>query len=203
MKKVTTFILILLSAVLSGSAAESADALLKSAAARLRAAGSMVVTCRISGKSESTNASLTFSGNKFVIKSSDMEIWYDGKNQWAYSPRTEEVSLTEPTSEELSQTNPLSMLDYFAANFTAEMLPATKGMKNIRLTAKSKRSDISTVNLSLNSATLEPAVIKVRLSSGEQFTVTVTSLRQGKALPASFFTYHRNLHPNAEIIDLR
>ena len=80
------------------------------------------------------------SGNKFTIKSPEMEIWFDGKNQWAYSPNTDEVNLTEPTAEELSQINPLSVINRFANNFNASLLPSAKGVKNIRLSAKSVKS---------------------------------------------------------------
>ena len=201
-KLIFLFCWIIFSALTCG-AADNASVMLKDAAAKLRSAKSVTAVCRISAGGSASNASLTMSSNRFVIKSPEMEVWFDGKNQWAYSPRTGEVNLTEPTREELGQVNPLSVIDYFSSDYTASMLPATKGNKNIRLTAKSVKSDISTADISLNATTLAPVQVNLRLKSGETVSIAITSLKYGAALPANVFTYHRNLHPDAEIIDLR
>ena len=203
MRKLLTIITLFTVAVIGCSAAENASGILKDAADRLYSAKSVVATCRISAKGAASNAALTMSGNKFTIKSPEMEIWFDGKNQWAYSPNTDEVNLTEPTAEELSQINPLSVINRFANNFNASLLPSAKGVKNIRLSAKSVKSDISVVDIRLNSASLAPELIKLQLKSGEIFTITVSSLKFGSSLPTGTFTYSKKVHPNAEIIDLR
>ncbi|MDE5838585.1 MAG: outer-membrane lipoprotein carrier protein LolA [Paramuribaculum sp.] len=202
-RKILTLICLILVASVCAGAAENEAKILRDAADKLNSAKSIVATCRISSKGAASNAALTMSGNKFTVKSPDMEIWFDGKNQWTYSPRTGEVNITEPSAEELSQINPISVINHFANGYNASLLPASKGVKNIRLTAKSVKSDISVIDIKLNASTLTPDMIKLQLKSGESVTITVSSLKFGNALPASTFTYSRKFHPDAEIIDLR
>lgn len=190
-------------AAIGCEAADNAAKLLDDAAAKLRAAKSVTAVCRIISSGSGYTASVTMSGNKFTVKSPDMEVWYDGKNQWAYSPRTGEVNLTEPTKQELSQINPIGVLDYFSSEYTASMLPAAKNTKNIRLTAKSKKSDIKSVDISIDASTLSPTSLNVTMASGETVRVNITSLKTGNALPSSAFIYRKSIHPDAEIIDLR
>lgn len=190
-------------AAISCEAADDAAKLLNDAAAKLCTAKSVTAVCKIISSGGSYTASITMSGNKFTVKSPDMEVWYDGKNQWAYSPRTGEVNLTEPTKQELCQINPLGILDYFSSEYAASMLPPAQKVKNIKLTAKSKKTDIKSVDISIDASTLSPNSVTITMSSGETVRINITSLKFGNSLPSSIFTYRRTIHPDAEIIDLR
>ncbi len=203
MKKIVLFMAVCILAAIGCDAADNAAKLLDSATAKIRDAKSVTAVCRIVSSGGGYTASITMSGNKFTVKSPDLEVWYDGKNQWAYSPRTGEVNLTEPTKQELSQINPLGVLDYFSSEYTVSMLPAAKSTKNIRLTAKSRKSDIKTVDISIDATSQSPTSVTVIMASGESVRVNITSLKFGNTLPSSAFIYRKSLHPDAEIIDLR
>ena len=55
---------------------------------------------QVSGRMSGT---LKMQGQCFVLKSQDMMIWYDGKNQWALIPSSNEVNLIIPSRDELQE----------------------------------------------------------------------------------------------------
>jgi outer membrane lipoprotein-sorting protein len=63
--------------------------------------------------SHSVSGTFTLKANKFFLEVDDMKVWFDGKTQWAYVPQSNEVSITEPTENELAETNPLAILQSY------------------------------------------------------------------------------------------
>ena len=51
--------------------------------------------------------SITMRGQCFTFEMADNRAAYDGKTMYVYSEETEELTLTEPTKEELTESNPL------------------------------------------------------------------------------------------------
>ena len=52
------------------------------------------------------NGTIQLKGEKFVLKTSDIITWFDGKTQWSYVTKNDEVNVSNPTQEELQQINP-------------------------------------------------------------------------------------------------
>ena len=52
------------------------------------------------------NGTIQLKGEKFVLKTSDVVTWFDGKTQWSYVAKNDEVNVSSPTQEELQQINP-------------------------------------------------------------------------------------------------
>ena len=116
-------ILILILAAVSGlcASAESADALLKSAAEKLNCAKSINASYRISAEGQTMKGYLTVSKNRFIIDSPQMKSWFDGKTQWTYSAEMGEVNITEPTDDELAQVNPFAILNTFRTKYKSPL----------------------------------------------------------------------------------
>ncbi len=186
-----------------GASADDAAQLIADAAAKLRNAKSVTAVCKITSAAGIENATLTMSGNKFRVKSAKADILYDGTTMWAYSAATNEVSISEPTPEEISQINPLAVMDYYTKSYTASALPSSGGQKNIKLTADARNAAISSAEVSLKATTLTPTAVNLLLSSGQKISIAVSSVKFGGALPSSTFTYRLSLHPSAQLVDLR
>ena len=58
----------------------------------------------------SESGTIQLKGEKFVLKTSDIITWFDGKTQWSYMVRNDEVNVSTPTQEELQQINPYTFL---------------------------------------------------------------------------------------------
>lgn len=201
MKKLILILALILS--VSVHAAETADALLGRVVAKLENAGSVTAGFSMNVAGEKSSGTLTLSGKKFVVKTPQLTTWFDGKTQWAYSPSTGEVNITEPTPEELAQINPVAIIGAFRKGFTAAYAKAPAGKKTVVLTAKAKKPEIKSATVTLDAATLYPSIITLVMANGQKVSITVSAVKVGKALPASTFTFNKKQYPKAQIIDLR
>ena len=60
---------------------------------------------------------ITMSGNLFKLDMFNLEAAYDGKTMYMYSPETDELTLSNPTEQELIETNPLSLREMHSLSF--------------------------------------------------------------------------------------
>lgn len=198
--------------VFPASAQSGADILDKSAKSLEQAGGvtadfALHIRSDAQQLSESFEGVLHMKGDKFVLLTPDLQTWYDGKTQWSYVPRNEEVNVTEPTGEELQQINPTILLGQYKKNFTAKLkgestAASGKTAYDVELTPK-KKGDIVKVELQIEKSTSLPARIVVEEKNGARTLIQIDKLSTDHNQPDSFFVFDTNRHPEAEIIDLR
>lgn len=184
-------------------AAESADAILASAAKAVSGAKSITASFKAVTADGTVNGSLVLAGQKFKLVSPDMQIWYDGQTQWAYCPSTGECNITTPTPEELQQVNPFVIINAFRRNYTARLVSSTGGFKTLQLTSKSAKADIRKVILKLDDKTRYPREITLTDRRGANTRISITSVKAGKALANSVFVFDKRKYPGVDVIDLR
>lgn len=157
--------------------------------------------------SESFEGTIAMKGDKFVLKTPDMTTWFDGKTQWVYMERNEEVNVSNPTGEELQMTNPALLLRMYKKGFT----PALKGESTtttgkaayeIELLPK-KKGDVVKVRLQIEKLSSLPASIYIESKNGMTSTIRISQMKTGLNQPDRFFVFNENDYPDAEVIDLR
>lgn len=203
MKRLIIAIICLFSLTLSALAAESADALLNKATDRLRKATSVQAAYTLTSGGEKWAGKITLSGDRFCMTSPDILTWYDGKTQWSYSKSNNEVSITEPTPQELSMINPFVIINAFRKNFKASLTSAPKGFKSIVLTAINPKSEINKAIVTLNEATLLPSKIDLTTSQNQSISITLSSVANGPKLNIKAFQFYAPNYPGVSIVDLR
>lgn len=189
-------------AALHAANPQAAD-LLRQASDKLRQARSVSATCAIASERHTTRARIIMAGQRFRMESPGYATWFDGRTQWTYSASTGEVTVTEPTAAELSESNPLSVIEAFTSSYSSELLASGKDTKRISMTARHPGSDVKSAIVTLNARTLLPVSIDLTYASGQSVAVTVESISTGGALPSSTFTFDKKLYPKAVINDLR
>lgn len=206
MKSLTRYIttlFVIIGCSLSVSA-NNAASLLDKAAQKFQQAKSITADFTISGNGNLSSGNIAISGDRFKIKMNEISIWYDGRTQWTYSQPVNEISITEPTPDELQQVNPFAIISAFRKAYSATTLNNGNNIATLQLTPLSSHDEaISKVVLTLNKSTLFPTQIVLTLDNGESITIKVISVKIGNTLPLSTFTYNELSYPNAEIIDLR
>lgn len=151
----------------------------------------------------SSSGTLSTQGKMFHLSMPEIKVWFDGRNQWAYSAQTGEANLSEPTAAELAETNPLSILSGLGSNFTFLRLKAPAGQERIQLTPKKKTDGLSSAVLVIDSSTSLPRELTVKDSHGRSVTVKLSSVKGGKTKPRGAFTFNPARYPGVEVIDLR
>ena len=69
----------------------------------------------------SESGTIQLKGEKFVLKASEVITWFDGKTQWSYVVRNDEVNVSNPTQEELQQINPYTFLAYVSERISYKL----------------------------------------------------------------------------------
>ncbi len=204
---VTRFIYIIF--LLATTASQSATAatptsadILASACREMKNAKSLKASFTVTGNGQSSAGDITIDGNCFYLTTPEMTTWFDGKTQWSYSPAAGEVSVSEPTTEELEQINPFAIMDGLQKQFNGRRITAPIGTDRLELTPKGK-SDYSKVILTLNASTHLPAEITFTTTDRTTTTIKILSLSKIKAPSPATFRFNPKKYPLAEIIDLR
>ncbi|CDA85132.1 putative uncharacterized protein [Bacteroides sp. CAG:754] len=154
------------------------------------------------------NGTIQLKGGKFVLKTSDVVTWFDGKTQWSYVAKNDEVNVSSPTQEELQQINPYTFLYMYQKGFSYK-LGTTKTFRGkavweVILTAKDKKQELERITLFVTKDTYEPLYILLQ-QRGQQTRneITVMSYQTRQNYADSVFAFDRKQYPGAEIIDLR
>lgn len=201
--RLASFLLILaaLLAPSSVSAVETAAQILSKCAAKVNGAPSLTMQFRLEFNGGHSDCTMTLAKEKYRLSASEMEVWYDGTTQWTYANANKELSITEPTADELLECNPFTILNGFSKIYDCRRL---KGPDyEIELTSKVKGSAVRKAVVTINTKTYLPTKLVVTLANGRTFSATVTSSSIGKAVPASTFIYNKAKFPAKEIVDLR
>lgn len=107
---------------------------------------------------------------KFAIDLGDMKLFYDGKTQWAYSAIDKEVTILNPTADELAMGNPASILSSLGSDFNGVKV---KG-ETYRLTPVKPNGDIAEVTVSFPGSGIWPQSMSIVAAGG---TLAVSDMK--------------------------
>ena len=128
--------------------------------------------------SEEVNAPMNYpgtivmSGRQFRLSMFNIEAAYDGKTLYMYSPETDELTLSNPTEEELLESNPLLYAKALVpvCNITERTITGNPSpLTLITLTPKDQSIGINRFVLKIRTADLMP--LSVELKEGKKSTV--------------------------------
>ncbi len=207
MRKVLKYLLgiaFIFGVALSVSAAETADGMLKKAAAGINGTSALTASFTLDYGSQKVTGTMKAAGKKFALLTPSSSTWYDGKSLWTYNAKNGETTLINPTVQEVVEANPLSIVNSYSANFTAAFAKTqTKGSKTIVLTPKSKQSGYKSVHVTIPDGSTFPTKLVVIPTSGQKVTVSISQVKRGIKLPDATFVYPKSKYPKVEIVDLR
>lgn len=141
---------------------------------------------------------ITLKGNKFHITLAGNETKFDGKIQWMFVSEFNEVSITEPTAEELKEISPLAMIEYYVSK--DRISEGEDGEINFYPT-EPKESEYFRIELRINKSNL-PSKLVIYQKNGDKITLVWDSLNKTK-VDDSYFYFDTTKYPNVEVNDLR
>lgn len=159
---------------------------------------------RVIGESTGT---IQLKGDKFLLTTRDVTMWFDGTTQWSYLVESEEVNVTTPTPGEMQTMNPYALLSLYKKGFSYKMGPTQqfrgKPVNEVILTATNKRQDLSRIVLYVSKDDHRPVYVVVESPNGNKSEITVTGYQAGLKYADTLFVFNKSQYPRAEIIDLR
>lgn len=153
-----------------------------------------------SPKYGSASGSLAIKGNKFNARTGQATVWYNGKTQWTYMKKTNEVNVSTPTQAQQMSMNPYTFINIYKTGYNSSM-KTVGGNYEVHLTAQNKTRSVQELIITINKSTYVPSVIKMRQGSTWS-TITVSNFK-AKSIPNSTFVFNSKEFPKAEVVDLR
>ena len=198
----TSILAVALLVALCADGAVTAASIMDAMRAKLSTAKNFEVLFTLRSDGETEQGSAIVSGARFFFTTPRMNVWYDGRTQWTMLRSTGEVNISEPTPEELTASNPFTVLNNYASMYNIRRLPDEAGLRRVELTPKAANTGIASVAIS-TASTGRVSSVTVVFSDRRSVCLTVDSIKAIGAQPASVFVYDEKKFPATEIKDLR
>lgn len=161
--------------------------------------GGATANFSMSGKYGNSSGTISIKGNKFNARTSQAVVWFDGKTQWTYMKKNQEVNVSNPTEAQQQSMNPYKFINIYKSGFNLGVKDVSNGWQ-VHLMAKNSNRTIKEMYITINKS-YQPTEIKMRQSNG--WTTIKVSNFKAKTLSDSTFRFNSKEFPHAEIIDLR
>lgn len=191
--------LLVLTVSISAQNATQARKILDKTASIIGRKGGAVANFSISGKYGNSSGTIAIKGNKFNAKTPQAIVWYDGKTQWTYMKKNQEVNVSTPTEAQQQSMNPYKFISIYKNGFKLGMKNVSEGWQ-IHLYATNQKRTMKEMYIVVGKNYL-PKTIRMRQSNGWT-TIKVTNFK-AKNLADTMFRFNAKDFPNAEVIDLR
>lgn len=152
----------------------------------------------ISSQYGNTKGTIFIKGKKFKALTPQGTIWFDGKTQWTYMKKTNEVNISTPNEAQRMSMNPYSFMTIYKNGYQISMKASTN--YNIYLKAIHPARSLQEIYITVNKR-YQPQKIQF-LQNGKWVTINITNIRVGKH-PDKLFHFNAKETDKAEIIDLR
>ena len=179
--------------------AQTAKQVLDKTAAVVAAKSGAKASFSIKGDQMNASGTIAIKGKKFHATTPQATIWFDGKTQWTYLKKNEEVNVANPTEAELAAINPYNFIYMYQKGYKYTM-EKKNGSFIVHLTGSDKRG-IQEMYITIHQKTYIPSQIRMRQQKGWT-TITISGFKQSK-LSDGMFRFNSKDFPNAEVIDLR
>lgn len=171
-------------------------------------------TAKVVGRSGGISASFTMThpstgtvkgniavkGNKFNARTPQAVVWFNGKTQWTYMKKNNEVNISTPTAAQQQMMNPYTFVNIYKSGY--KLSNKSVGVNNeVHMVAANNKASIQEMYVIVNKKTSVPSLIKMK-HGGKWYTIAVSNF-SAKNQPNSLFTFNAKEYPQAEVIDLR
>lgn len=198
-----TFVALCVAYPLRAANTLSATQVLDKVVKTIRDTPSINMKMSVQNGSSTFKAELTVAHSKFAYNAGPLLVLFDGISQWTLDADSKEVSLTDPTPEEIAETNPLAFVSNYKNNYNVSLTKSGEGSYNIKMTALDKSSFVRSAQVVISSTTWLPTHITAQLSTGQTLTIRVNATEKGAEIPIAKFRYDSKTYPGYELIDLR
>ena len=184
---------------------ETAQGILNDAVSHFKKDAMVAANIQIHSANGVSNGELIVYGNRFKISSPSFKCWFNGKVQWSYSTATDEVNITNPTTEELQTTNPYAIIDGTKSNYKSTLIASKKKDEYIvNLSPINTKQQIKDIRLYIAKSSLRLTKVIVVMKDKSTYTSLISNYRSDCKYPQSIFNFNKKEVPNGtHIVDLR
>ena len=188
-----------------GAVDQTANTLLKKAAAKMSGTVSFSVTVvnLDADKKETFRHKVDiYNAPRYRVKTSDLEIYCNGKAVWQLNKPNKEVVITPMTDSDDDITNPARLLSNYSKSFRAKFIrEESDGTAIVDLQPMKARS-YHKIRLFINSKTGLLKKMEQHNFDSSRGVYTLSNFKNTKATDADF-TFNTKANPGVEVVDMR
>ena len=189
-----------------GAVDQTANTLLKKAAAKMSGTVSFSVTVvNLDADKKETfrhKVDILYNAPRYRVKTSDLEIYCNGKSVWQLNKPNKEVVITPMTDSDDDITNPARLLSNYSKSFRAKFIrEESDGTAIVDLQPMKARS-YHKIRLFINSKTGLLKKMEQHNFDSSRGVYTLSNFKNTKATDADF-TFNTKASPGVEVVDMR
>ncbi len=184
-----------------GAMAQTAQQVLDKTAAVIGNKGGASANFQMSSpKYGSASGSIAIKGNKFNARTAQAIVWYNGKTQWTYMKKTNEVNVSNPTQAQQMSMNPYTFINIYKTGYKSTLKTVGSNYE-VHLVANNQKRSVAEMYITINKKTHVPS--QVRMRQGSTWSTINISGFKSKNISNGTFTFNSKECPGAEVVDLR
>lgn len=205
MKLRTLFVILVLAIGYNFAVAKiNAGAFMNEAAKTIITSKSIEASFKIESNGQTTIiGDIAVKGEKFAITTTANSTIFNGKTQWTISSDDKEISVFEPTADEIAQINPFSVIGSYEKNYNVKLISSDNSVVKIQLTPKKKETSIKKIVITFGTKTKLPQRMILTLDDNKVLSIGIFDVRTNADIQSSCFEVIDKNYPGYEIIDLR
>ena len=189
-----------------GAVDQTANTLLKKAAAKMSGTVSFSVTVvNLDADKKETfrhKVDILYNAPRYRVKTSDLEIYCNGKAVWQLNKPNKEVVITPMTDSDDDITNPARLLSNYSKSFRAKFIrEESDGTAIVDLQPMKARS-YHKIRLFINSKTGLLKKMEQHNFDSSRGVYTLSNFKNTKATDADF-NFNTKANPGVEVVDMR
>ena len=199
MKKIVLAMTLLLVCA-AGATAQTAKSVLDKAAANISNKSGVSANFTMTGGMGNVSGTIAVKGRKFHATTPVATVWFNGKTQWTYMKKNDEVNVSTPTEAQLQAINPYNFINIYKQGYKSTMSQSGQAY-TVHLTATDQKRKIQELFITVDKKTYNPTQVKM-LQGKKWTTFDVRNLKK-QTLSDAMFSFNSKDFPTAEVIDLR
>jgi len=154
------------------------------------------------GKTTSHTGCIIMQGNKYVNYINGTTIWFNGKIMWTLVESNDEVTITQPSLSELSNSNPYHFLNSYKVDFNSKLIHSTGNIYIIQLIPQKPNNELKKIIISISKTNFQPTKIELHTNKST-ISISIKTYESIRPYNSKTFTFNKKHYPDVEIIDLR
>lgn len=161
---------------------------------------------REGGKRQTIPGNILLRGERFKLSVAGVDTYFDGKTEYVYVAKNKEVTITNPSTEDLKDINPLFLMKSYQSGYKMRYAGAVsakgKELEMVDLYPDDLNNDYSIITVVMDKANLSLQSVKMQGKAGVNTVLDVAKVEK-RALADSEFVFNASSVKGVEVIDLR
>ena len=168
----------------------------------------LVVVDRKENNKNTSDGNIIIKGDKYKVTSTGTTVYFDGKTMWTFVQDNNEVTITEPDSQDDDfLNNPIRVFTLYDRDFKYQYRGETTvegtAMHEIDLFPKNLEQPYSRIKVFIAKDTEQLAIISSIGKDGVNYSVFLTNVLNNKDFSDSIFTFDAAKHKKITVVDMR